>query len=562
MISTFIDILKATGLQHPSWEDIADILWLAEQLDHYSKEDTTADSPGVSKELHSALSDLTQGKSSSKEDEKKSFEQERADIYSDSPGADEKDDFFIHAIDGIPLHVAGGSALPGKLSLARSLRPLMMKVPSRTFFTLHEAETAERVAELNRWDPVLYPDDSRWLDVVLVIDESPTMAIWRDTILEFKELLERQGAFSNVQIKSLKYNKKDDELELYSGINTSISVPINPNELVDPTNRRLIVIVSDCVSSYWHEGLIYQMTEEWTLKNRVALLQMLPYDLWNRTGLKRYDQVYLKNTNPHYANCRFFVEKTSIELELEELSFPNTPEEKRDEAVQKIPIITLESRSLLPWAKMLTGRGGVSIPGVLLQHPDNLIYEDEDNSDRKGDSKVDPITVFRATASPAAQKLARYLAAVPLTLPIMRLVQRVLLPETQQLHLAEVLLSKLVKPNAEKTENLFENPIDIQYEFVGGIRNKLLRDNYLSETVSIMDTVFRELSVFIDKNTGKPISFQAIVGNPLLLDNISVDENKQAFASISVEVLSGLGGKYTQLSQKIKSYFTKNSPIG
>ncbi len=298
------------------------------------------------------------------------------------------------------------------------------------------------------------------------------------------------------------------------------------------------------------------MTEKWTLKNRVALLQMLPYDLWNRTGLKRYDQIYLKNTNPRHANYQLIVEKTSIELDLEEL-FLQKNEIVTDKPDQKIPIITLESRSLLPWSKSLTGRGSLSIPGVLLKHPDKFIYDDD--SDQEGDSDLDPITFFRATASPAAQKLARYLAAVPLTLPLMRLVQRVLLPETRQIHLAEVLLSKLVKLGSEAAEKLFENQDGIYYDFVDDVRNRLLRDNYLSETVSIMDTVFRELSVFIDKHTGKTISFQAIVGNPLLLDDVSINEKKYLFASISVDVLGTLGGKYSRVAERIKLHYGKRT---
>ena len=582
MISKFIDILEAIGL-HPSLDDLADILWLGQELDRYSRktkvvieqaesnivaepielrekyEPKIGEKPLIDEAiLHDNVDEPEEtpfdtSDFSDRENEAGSFEKERADIYSESIGR-EKDDLFAKAIDGIPLRVPGGSALLGKLSIGRSLRPLMMKVPSRTNFRLDEEATAERVADSDRWNPVLRPESSCWLDVVLVVDESPSMSIWRDTVFEFKELLERQGAFSNVQAKSLQYDKDNKELKLHSRLSSSLSVPISPKELVDPANRRLVIIVSDCVARYWHNGLIYKISEEWSLKNRVTLLQMLPYDLWNRTGLKKYDQVYLRNTNPHHTNDRFLIEKTSINFGLEDL-LPKRNSKEKYKQDQKIPIITLESRSLFPWSKSLIGHGGLSIPGVLLQHPDKLIYEE--HSEPEMDSQLDPVTVFRATASPEAYKLARYLAAVPLTLPIMRLVQRVLLPETRQIHLAEVILSRLVKIRSETARNLFVNQHGIYYDFVDDIRNRLLRDNYLSETVSVMDTVFRELSVFIDKNTGMPISFQAIVGNPLLINDVLIDDDKHPFASVSVEVLSALGGKYTHLSKVIKSHFAK-----
>ncbi len=281
MICKFIDILEAIGI-HPSLDDVADILWLGQQLDRYSKKTKTTikqAKPDIAAEpielrekyepkieekpltgetiLHDDTDEpgetpFDRSDFSDQEDELGSFEKERADIYPESVET-EKNELFAKAIDGTPLRVPGGSALPGKLAIARSLRPLMMKVPSRTIFKLNEEATAERVAELDRWDPVLRAEPSCWLDAVLVVDESPSMAIWRDTVLELKGLLERQGAFSNVQVKGLKYNKEDEKLELYSGIDTSISVPISPNELLDPTNRRLIIIVSDCVSRHWHE---------------------------------------------------------------------------------------------------------------------------------------------------------------------------------------------------------------------------------------------------------------------------------------------------------------------
>ena len=41
---------------------------------------------------------------------------------------------------------------------------------------------------------------------------------------------------------------------------------------------------------------------------------------------------------------------------------------------------------------------------------------------------------FEQFASPEARKLARYLASAPLVLPVMRIVQRVLVPEQHRLN--------------------------------------------------------------------------------------------------------------------------------
>ncbi|NEC06480.1 hypothetical protein G3I26_14570, partial [Streptomyces sp. SID7909] len=66
---------------------------------------------------------------------------------------------------------------------------------------------------------------------------------------------------------------------------------------------------------------------------------------------------------------------------------------------------------------------------------------------RPGDtpSSLHLVSRFRSTASPAAGQLAVYLAAAPLYLPVMQLVQRTMLPHSGPSELAEVLLSGLLK---------------------------------------------------------------------------------------------------------------------
>lgn len=65
---------------------------------------------------------------------------------------------------------------------------------------------------------------------------------------------------------------------------------------------------------------------------------------------------------------------------------------------------------------------------------------------RPGDglSSLQLVSRFRSAASPAAGQLAVYLAAAPLYLPVMQLVQRTMLPNSGPSELAEVLLSGLL----------------------------------------------------------------------------------------------------------------------
>ncbi|MCP4108877.1 MAG: DUF1566 domain-containing protein, partial [Desulfobacteraceae bacterium] len=149
--------------------------------------------------------------------------------------------------------------------------------------------------------------------------------------------------------------------------------------------------------------------------------------------------------------------------------------------------------------------------------------------------------------SPEAQKLAAYLAAVPLTLPVMRVVHRVMFPKPRLVHLAEVFLSGLIKM---KTSSVY--PDNIQYDFAEGVRDILISSSRVSETVEVITRVTREVSGFVDRNTGKPLDFQAIIADPSIIDQVLVAEQTKPFATVATSVLSRLGGRYLQLAKRFE----------
>ena len=95
---------------------------------------------------------------------------------------------------------------------------------------------------------------------------------------------------------------------------------------------------------------------------------------------------------------------------------------------------------------------------------------------------------FRASASPQAYQLAVCLSAVPLTLPIMRLVQHFAAPASPTSALAEVILGGLISHTGDST-----------YEFLPGIREALLRELRRSELIA----VFAAVSDYITQNVGR-----------------------------------------------------------
>ena len=192
---------------------------------------------------------------------------------------------------GLAFQVHAGTALPGARGLGNALRPLKRRLPSGTAQVLDEAATAEQAATQGVWGPVLRPALTRWLDLALVIDQSPSMAVWERTVAELRRLLERHGSFRDVRTWQL--DTDGDAAVLHP--QTGPAMPRQtgarerrsaPRELVDPTGRRLIAIVSDGIAPAWFSGSVPAMLAEWGKSGPVVLVNLLPQRLWRHTAIE------------------------------------------------------------------------------------------------------------------------------------------------------------------------------------------------------------------------------------------------------------------------------------
>src|SRR4030095_5577487 len=89
---------------------------------------------------------------------------------------------------------------------------------------------------------------------------------------------------------------------------------------------------------------------------------------------------------------------------------------------------------------------------------------------------------FRGAASPQAFRLARCLATTTPALPVMRLIQRAVLKQSVPAHLAEVVLSGLLRA--------VDGPAG-RYEFVDGVREVLLNSVSRTDAAATVDVLAR-----------------------------------------------------------------------
>ena len=128
----------------------------------------------------------------------------------------------------------------------------------------------------------------------------------------------------------------------------------------------------------------------------------------------------------------------------------------------------------------------------------------------------------------------------------MRLVQRVMLPESDVAHLAEVLLGGLLSivPGGTGPDEIGT----VQYDFLPGVRDEL--NNYLLRDEML--AVLRETSQFVTERFGQRLDFAALLsdpeGTPL---PALVSDDGQPLAYITATTLAKLGGRYRVLADRL-----------
>lgn len=444
----------------------------------------------------------------------------------------------------VPLKVPVPSALRDPLTLAKALRPLKRKVDSYTKVDIDEVATATRIAERKIRIPVLKPAPQRWLDLALVVEQNSNTVIWNQTLAEFQRLLERQGSFRNIRLWGLK--EINGEIQLLAPTQTGefSSATHSPKELIDAKGQRLIILVSDCVSPLWRKGIIHSVLELWGKQGLLTLLQLLPPRLWERTALA-YEVL------GQVRNLFFNRQLKNYQLDLE--ISPDEDDELPTDLSKTIPIpvITLDPDSLSSWAKMLVGVGQnktVSYCFLPNQNSQSSTQQTAPSSQTNEEKNLLLINRFRATASPLARRLAGFMALVPVQMSVIHLIQQTVLPKSNQLHVAEVFMSGLLK-----SFPISENSIYLKYDFIEGIRS-ILRD-YISVTDSYL--VIEKVSEYIAKRYG--LSSRNL--DALLAENNPLDPQVASgilpFARLKAEVLREWGGEFTRVAAGLENQVTK-----
>ncbi|HEX2313226.1 MAG TPA: sigma-70 family RNA polymerase sigma factor [Thermomonospora sp.] len=354
-------------------------------------------------------------------------------------------------LDDRPLRVPTAPMLGDVPGLQRALRPLKRRVPSRSAGVVNEEATAEYIADQppppRHWVPIMEPVAERWLRLALVADTGPSMELWRPLVRELRTALTQLGAFRDVRVWWLAADGPRAGVRPARG-----EGPVrDPSALVDPSGRLVVLVLSDCSGPHWWDGAAGRAVHLWARHGPTAILQPLPEKFWSRTAAPA-DPGTARLPRPAAPN-------TLLRFE----PYEGDPEAAPGEV--PVPVLELSAPWFADWARLVSGTAGQGVPCEVTHVGDRPHAPAVPVRAERGLNGRDRVRRFRAAASPEAVQLAAHLAVSVPSLPVMRLVQAATATTPRPSHLAEVMLSGLLRP-AASGEGL--------YEFIDGARQALL----------------------------------------------------------------------------------------
>lgn len=433
-------------------------------------------------------------------------------------------------------------------TVGRALRPLRQTAPSGRTREVDEEATAERMAEVTGLPPVTRQgSEPRW-DVVLVLDTAPQMALWRDTALHLAAVLRRYGNFRDFQVRLLDTQVGPEQAALLRRPGaTGTTRSQSPKQLVDPSGRRIVMILTDGLAPQWrHRGALHSALALWARHQPVAVLQVLPERLWYRTGINP-ETVRMRASGPWRAGTWW--ERTAS-ASTRDSSHPG------DRKLSPVPVLEITADYLTPWAHFLAGQEPrwAEMPALLVpRHPARPAPRLAETS-RPVSDPAERVAHFRAWASRDSFTLATRLAAAPLELPVITSVQRRIMPRTGPAHLAEVLMSDLVQHPHEGDGN--------SYTFYPGVREELLA----SSTRHATEHASKAVAEFLAPRSGAARELLAHFSGDDIPEEPEVTAENLKFREIEHAVLEALSGTHLRRARRIgrhlRSYDGPNRGTG
>lgn len=429
-----------------------------------------------------------------------------------------------------PLVWPTAPTLANPLLIARALRPAALTEKSPWHRELDEEATAAAAAQTRSWLPRWRPAPWHRFEVAFVVDDSLSMEIWQHTVREFRDVLLRQGAFRDVRTYRLDCSIPVAKKLL---LRTEAGAARSWRDLLDPTHRRLVLVITDTVGAAWHSGAAGALLAAWGRSMPVALLQVMPERLWHWGGLSAR-RMRLSAPEPGAPNARLSVSAVQP-------VYGPVPAPRNGDVV--IPVLALEQSWLHSWARLfaVVGAGPINLTATFVS-PTATEEPEPASDDDPPPSPKERVRRFRAFASVEAFHLAGLLAVAPLSLATISQVQRVLLPGAGVDTQAEVLLGGLLQRRSPI------GPAGISFDFVDGVREELLIGLYRSDVVRVARLVSDHLGGRIPSLR----NFRRALEDPNGTELPVINPDDRPLVKLQAAVFKALSGPYSRRGKAIR----------
>ncbi|MEU7059790.1 FxSxx-COOH system tetratricopeptide repeat protein [Streptomyces sp. NPDC046197] len=435
-----------------------------------------------------------------------------------------------------PLLPAAGPArpAPGRRTalLARALHRLARRLPSRDTLELDEETTAEQGVVDGMWMPFLRPARTSVFDLVLLIDDAPTMRIWEDTTARLAEAAEHSGAFRGVRTVALNV-PRTGTATLRWGQGRAAA---DPAELLDGRGGRVFLVVTDGLAHGWAAPAADELLGRLAHAGPTALVHLLPPHLRHRSSLHPY-QAVLEAGGFGAAN-----------VGLEHWAPPGGPDPLRPlpdtgDGFVAVPVVSLKPGSLAAWADLVAGERGVRrlLPVVLAGTLTKGAPAPGLRAPRLPRAATAAVRRFFTLATPAARRLATQLAAIPFEFDLVDQLRRRAMPETGPDHLAEILMGGLID---------WDSGGEGRPEFADGVREALLATTTRSQLARTV-TLVGELPAAGERG----VALRAALRDPL--GATLPDPAERGWARSELAVMRALSGPYSERAKRIEPTFSK-----
>ncbi|WP_338783684.1 SAV_2336 N-terminal domain-related protein [Streptomyces sp. DG1A-41] len=391
------------GSPTPSWQELADAVWLSAHWTRTGRPIRTDDNTPEEDERAGGAPGSPNRPS---HDEPPDVPRDDTGTSPPPPFTPDPDgsDRIQLGVPVLPRTRSGTSAWRRPAAeLARALHRLARQVPSPDAVQLDEEATAERGVFDELWIPAFRPADTTAFELVLLMDEAPTMAIWAEETAGLSAAAEHSGAFRAVRTVKVAVAPSGEPMLRWSAAGTTA----DPGEILNGRRDRVFLVVTDGLSHGWAAPAADHLLDRLGQVGPTAVVHLLPPHMRHRSSLYPHP-AELEAGGFGAANHRLGLGPSAGGPD------PLRPLPQLFDGALPVPVLSLKAGSVAAWADLVVGERGVrrALPALVAGTLSQGVPAPGLRAPRRSDAS-DAVGRFFTLATPTARRFATQLAAVP-----------------------------------------------------------------------------------------------------------------------------------------------------